>query len=44
MGQYYNILTMKNNRYKVYDRSYYNTQRQKEYMMAKLTEHSWIGN
>ena len=44
MGQYYNIITMKNDKYTVYDRSYYNRQGQSEYMMAKLTEHSWIGN
>ena len=44
MGQYYNILTMKDDKYTVYDRSYRNRQGQSEYMMAKLTEHSWIGN
>ena len=44
MGQYYNILTMKDNEYKVYNRSYYNSQNEPEYMLAKLTEHSWIGN
>lgn len=48
MGQYYNIVTRTNRTngvYTVYDRS---TKKYKgdepEYMMAKLTEHSWIGN
>lgn len=45
MGQYYNILTNRNNNYKVYDRSIKLNEKDKpEYMMAKLTEHSWIGN
>lgn len=39
MGQYYNILTKNKNKYTVYDRSVNN-----EYMLAKLTEHSWIHN
>lgn len=44
MGQYYNILTQKNGRYKVYDRSIINSQGKRKYMLAKLMEHSWIGN
>lgn|SRR5574344_2233025 len=44
MGQYYNILTKKDNEYKVYDRSILNRNDEPEYIMAKLTEHSWIGN
>ena len=45
MGQYYNILTFKNNKFKIYDRSVKQTENGKsEYMLAKLTEHSWIGN
>lgn len=40
MGQYYNILTQsKTGKFKLYNRSVDN-----KYMMAKLTEHSWIGN
>lgn len=40
MGQYYNILTQnKQGKFKLYNRSVNN-----EYMFAKLTEHSWIGN
>lgn len=40
MGQYYNILTQNNNgELKLYNRLVNN-----EYTMAKLTEHSWIGN
>ncbi|MBR1925911.1 MAG: hypothetical protein IJ837_03540 [Clostridia bacterium] len=45
MGQYYNILTYKDRKYTVYDRSIKTNQASKpEYMLAKLTEHSWIGN
>ena len=45
MGQYYNILTFKDNKFKIYDRSVKQTENGKsEYMLAKLTEHSWIGN
>ena len=46
MGQYYNILTYKDKKYTVYDRSFKNNENDKEatYMLAKLTEHSWIGN
>lgn len=44
MGQYYNILTKKDNKYKVYDRSTIDTKGNREYMLAKLTEHSWISN
>lgn len=48
MGQYYNIIT-KTNRingvYTVYDRSIKKYKSDKVgYMLAKLTEHSWIGN
>ncbi len=40
MGQYYNILIKDNNEnYTLYDRSV-----NKKYMLAKLTEHSWIRN
>lgn len=45
MGQYYNILTYKNKKYKIYDRSLdHNDGNKPEYMLAKLTEHSWIYN
>ena len=44
MGQYYNIITKKDDKYTVYDRSYFDRQGKSVYMMAKLTEHSWIGN
>ena len=44
MGQYYNILTKKNNRYTVYDRSITDKNGNNHYMLAKLTEHSWMGN
>lgn len=44
MGQYYNILTLKDGKYTNYNRKYYNSKGEPEYMMAKLTEHSWIGN
>lgn len=40
MGQYYHILTLdEDGEYQAYDRSV-----DGEYMVAKLTEHSWIGN
>ena len=44
MGQYYNILIKQNNKYTVYDRSTLDSDGNSRYMMAKLTEHSWIGN
>ena len=44
MGQYYNILTKKNNKYTLYSRSYKLTNGKTEYVFAKLTEHSWINN
>ena len=44
MGQYYNILTKKNDKYTLYSRSYKLTNGKTEYVPAKLTEHSWINN
>ncbi len=46
MGQYYNILTYKNRKYTVYDRSLKNseTDTKSEYVCAKIMEHSWIYN
>ena len=48
MGQYYNIVTKtnrKNGVYTVYDRSIKKCEGDKaEYVVAKITEHSWIGN
>ncbi len=44
MGQYYNILTKRNNKYTLYSRSYRLTDGSTEYQFAKLTEHSWINN
>jgi len=44
MGQYYNILTKRNNKYTLYSRSYRLTNGSTEYQFAKLTEHSWINN
>ena len=45
MGQYYNILTNKNNEYKVYDRSIKKAENEEpEYMLAKIMEHSWLYN
>jgi len=44
MGQYYNILTKRDNKYTLYSRSYRLTNGSTEYQCAKLTEHSWINN
>ena len=45
MGQYYNIVTFKNKQYRVYDRSLKADENaDREYMCAKLTEHSWLKN
>ena len=45
MGQYYNILTNKNNEYKLYDRSIKKAENEEpEYMLAKIMEHSWLYN
>lgn len=44
MGQYYNILTKRDNKYTLYSRSYRLTNGSTEYQFAKLTEHSWINN
>ena len=41
MGQYYNPVLIQNGRVKVYDRS---VEPEKEYVMAKLMEHSWWFN
>ena len=41
MGQYYNPVLIQRGRIKVYDRS---VKPEKEYVMAKLTEHSWWFN
>lgn len=44
MGQYYNILTYKNNNYIIYDRSVKKGNEKPKYEFAKIMEHSWIGN
>lgn len=44
MGQYYNILTKRDDKYTLYSRSYRLTNGSTEYQFAKLTEHSWINN
>ena len=44
MGQYYNILTYKNRKYTIYDRSTKKENEEPEYMFAKIMEHSWIHN
>ena len=44
MGQYYSILTKRNNKFTTYSRSFYLTNGKTDYEPAKLTEHSWINN
>ena len=44
MGQYYNILTKRDDKCTLYSRSYRLTNGSTEYQFAKLTEHSWINN
>ena len=44
MGQYYNILIKKDDKYILYNRSFRKTDGSAEYEPAKLTEHSFIGN
>ena len=43
MGQYYRPILKINNRIEILNRDLI-IDGEKEYVMAKLTEHSWIGN
>ena len=43
MGQYYRPVLKINNRIEILNRNLI-IDGQEEYMLAKLTEHSWIGN
>ena len=44
MGQYYNVVIKNEKEYKGYDLSLLDSYGKERYMMAKLTEHSWLNN